>query len=290
MTVTPFFGGGVTLTAQNGIYAEGANGGLITGPAALALHTPYIGDRATPLAPGVNAVIPALTLSSSNAVTIDNVGVGIADSVDGIPGASVAISGQSVSVSGTTIHATAGSVTLTSATGITLGNGAVIEAPGYSKIFGDAADPTSQSAPGGTVALIAQNGDIALGNATLSVGGGTGDAGTLSLSAPNGAVTGLATATLNGTPGTGGAGGHVLARHFGGGRSRRAQRSGRRRWLHRRVQHPHLDRRPDAGRRRKPALRGRSASPPMAVFSPSRAPSMFPASTAAMSTFTASRA
>src|SRR6202000_2498046 len=144
---------------------------------------------------------------SSNAVTIDNVGVGVADSVDGIPGSSVAISGQSVSVSGTTIHPTAGSVTITSATGIALGNGAVIEAPGYTKLFGDAADPAPQNAPGGQVALVAQNGDIALGNVTLSVGGGTGDAGTLSLSAPNGAVTGLTSATLNGTPGAGGAGG-----------------------------------------------------------------------------------
>ncbi|MCK9917118.1 filamentous hemagglutinin family protein [Microbacteriaceae bacterium K1510] len=208
VAVTPLFGGGVTLTAQNGIYAEGAGGVFDSGAAALALHTPYIGDRAIPLASGVNAVIPGLTFASSSTVTIDNVGVGVADTVDGIPGASIAVNGQSVSVSGTTIHATAGSVAITSATGITFANGAVIEAPGYAKVFGDAADPTSQNAPGGQVSLIAQSGDIALGNATLSVGGGTGDAGTLALSTPNGAVTGLTTtATLNGTPGTGGAGG-----------------------------------------------------------------------------------
>src|SRR6202012_5591605 len=40
VTTTSFFGG-VTLSTQNGIFAEGAGGGLITGTAALALHTPY---------------------------------------------------------------------------------------------------------------------------------------------------------------------------------------------------------------------------------------------------------
>src|SRR6201999_1260877 len=98
VAVTPFFGGGVTLSAQNGIFAEGASGVFDAGPAALALHTPTIGDLALPVVPGVTPAIPARPMASTNTVTIDNVGVGAADIVDGVPGASIAINGQSVSV------------------------------------------------------------------------------------------------------------------------------------------------------------------------------------------------
>ncbi len=235
VAVTPFFGGGVTLSAQNGIFAEGASGAFDAGPAALALHTPYIGDLAMSVVPGVTPVIPALTLASANAVTIDNVGVGAADSVDGVPGASIAIDGQSVSVSGTTIHATAGSVNITSVTGITLDGGAVVEAPGYTKVFGDAVDPLAQNAPGGAVSLVANNGGIALGTVTLSVGGGSGDAGTLSLSAPNGAVTGLTTATPERHARRRRGRGRIRDRHARRRRSGRAKYAGRSAGLHRQL-------------------------------------------------------
>ncbi len=67
--------------------------------------------------------------------------------------------------------------------------------------------PVTRSSPGGSVMLAAQGtGGIALGNATLSVGGGTGNAGTLTLAAPNGAID-FGVATMNGTGGPGGAGG-----------------------------------------------------------------------------------
>ncbi len=125
-------------------------------------------------------------------------------SITGIPGSSITLSGSSVAISGTTVNATAGKVQVTSATGIML-DGATIEAPGYVKVFGDSADPVNQNAPGGSVTLAAQSGDIALGNAVLSVGG-SGDAGTLTLSAVNGKVD-FGTATLNGTGGAGGQGG-----------------------------------------------------------------------------------
>ncbi len=200
------FGDGVVLSAVSGIFAQGVGSVLDVGAAPLTLHTPYIGDRAVALVAGTNAIIPDLTLSSTGAVNIDNAGAGTLAAFIGIPGSAVTINGQSVSISGTTVNATAGKVQINSATGITLANGATIEAPDYSKVFGDSVDPVSQSAPGGSVTLVAQNGNIALGNATLSVGGGAGDAGTLTLSAPQGGVD-FASATLDGTGAAGGRGG-----------------------------------------------------------------------------------
>lgn len=96
---------------------------------------------------------------------------------------------------------------MTSTGAIILANGAVLEAPGYAKTFGDSADPVTRSAPGGALTLAAQGaGGISLGNATLSVGGGAGNAGKLTLSAPNGAID-LGTAVLDGHGGMGASGG-----------------------------------------------------------------------------------
>ncbi len=201
-----FFGGGVTLSAPNGIFAQGQGSVLDVGPARLTIHTPYIGDQSAGVVAAAAAVIPDLLLASTGAVTIDNVGAAALAAINGIPGSSITINGQSITVSGTDIRGTAGSVTLNSASGITLANGAIVEAPGYVQSFGDGVDPTTQNAPGGHVTLAAQNGGIVLGNATLSVGGGSGDAGTLTLSASNGAVD-FGTATLNGAGGPNGAGG-----------------------------------------------------------------------------------
>ena len=117
------------------------------------------------------------------------------------------IQGENIGISGTMVNATAGSLVVRATGAITLANGAVLQAPGYSRVFGDAIDPVTRSSAGGSVTLSAQgSGGIALGNATLSVGGGIGNAGTLSLAAPNGPVD-FGSATLNGTGGQGGTGG-----------------------------------------------------------------------------------
>ncbi|WP_213737826.1 filamentous haemagglutinin family protein [Bradyrhizobium sp. dw_411] len=204
--VAASFDDGVTLSAANGIFSQGVGSVLDVGAAALMIHTPYIGDRAVTLVAGTNATIPDLTLSSTGAVNIDNAGAGTLAALTGIPGSAITINGLSVAVSGTTINATAGKVQINSTASITLADGATIEAPGYTKVFGDSVDPTTQNAPGGSVTLVAQNGNIALGNATLSVGGGAGDAGTLTLSAPQGGVD-FGSATLDGTGAAGGRGG-----------------------------------------------------------------------------------
>ena len=47
------------------------------------------------------------------------------------------------------MRATAGKLTLTAKDAISVGAGATLETPGYSKSFGDTSDPYSVSAPGG---------------------------------------------------------------------------------------------------------------------------------------------
>ncbi len=119
---TSGFGGGVTLTVQDGIFAQGVDGVLDVGAAPLTIHTPYIGDRAIALAAGTNATISDLALTTTGAMVIDNAGTATLSAIAGIPGSGVTLSGNSVSISGTTVNATAGKVQINSATGITLAN------------------------------------------------------------------------------------------------------------------------------------------------------------------------
>jgi hypothetical protein len=180
------FGHSVTLSAPKGMFMLG-DGTVNVGPATLTLATPYLGDLGSTPAPGVNQVIPSLSLITTGDVTIDNpTGAAIPD-VQGVPGSSLSISGYDISVNNTELRATAGNLTLNSQTGIDISGDAIVETPSYAKTFGDAADPVSVSAPGGSLSLIAQNGDIDTGaDTTLSIGGTSGEAGTLSLSAANG--------------------------------------------------------------------------------------------------------
>ncbi|HEY4078918.1 MAG TPA: filamentous hemagglutinin family protein [Rhizomicrobium sp.] len=184
-----FFGGGVTLTAQNGIFSEGTSSALEVGSASLTLHTPYLGDQATPVAPGASPAVPNLAFTTTGALVIDNAGVGAAPDVSGVPGASLTLNGQSVSVTGSDVRATGGTLTVNAANGIAVNAGATLEAPGYSKSFGDAADPYAVDAPGGLITLNAQNGDIALASgSTLSLGGDNGNGGEITLNAGSGTV------------------------------------------------------------------------------------------------------
>ncbi len=182
------FGGNVTLASAGGMFIQG-NSTFDFGPAALNLETPYLGDAPPTVAlmPGENADIPSLSLTTTGAVNITDPSGAKAPTVAGTPGTSLSIAGNSISVTDTELRATAGSLTLNSATGITLAGTAVVETPSYARVFGDSADPTSVSAPGGTLSLIAQDGSITAGSQTLlSIGGTTGTAGTLSLAAPKG--------------------------------------------------------------------------------------------------------
>lgn len=182
------FGNSVTLASTGGIFELG-QGEFDAGPAALFIETPFIGDKAVNLALGQDAIIPSLTLTSTGAVTISNPGDLTIDTPAGIPGSSLSINGDTVTVTGSTLRATAGKLDIEATNGIDIGAGAVLETPGYSKTFGDSADPVTVSAPGGTLKLTSVDGDIDLEkDSLLSVGGGTGQAGTLDISASKGTV------------------------------------------------------------------------------------------------------
>ncbi|HEY5237623.1 MAG TPA: filamentous hemagglutinin N-terminal domain-containing protein, partial [Rhizomicrobium sp.] len=197
------FGDNVTLASTGGMFVQGV-GTFDAGPAELDLQTPFLGDRALTLAPGQDAVLPSLSLTTTGAVNISNPTNATLPTVAGVPGATLSISGQSVSVTDSELRTTAGMLSINSATSIDVSGKAIIETPGYSKTLGDSADPVTVSAPGGVLKLTALNGDIDLGTGTtLSVGGGTGNAGTLDLSASNGTVAFNGTLDAN-APGGGG--------------------------------------------------------------------------------------
>lgn len=190
-----FSGGSVTtygfdtaanITASQGMVVDGV-GGLNFGLANVALNTPFIGDRGTGL-PG--ATLPKLTLISTGNIDITApTGSSGFIAPAGTPGSSVSISGNQVTVSGATIRATAGNLKVQGATGVVVTNGGTLATPGYLKTFGDSLNPTTVSAPAGTLTLVAVSGDINVnGSSVLSIYGAQGPAGTLSLSAPTGNV------------------------------------------------------------------------------------------------------
>jgi filamentous hemagglutinin family protein len=179
------FDGAVTLTAANGILADGV-ATFDAGAANLALDTPFVGDRGPGL-PG--ATLPSLTLTTTGNVAVTAPSANSFTAPSGTPGSSLIVDGQAVAIDGAQLRATAGVLQINSATGISLSNGAVLATPGYAKVFGDAADPVTVSAPGGLLTLVALNGDISVSDdSRLSINGGQGQAGTLSLLAPNGQV------------------------------------------------------------------------------------------------------
>jgi hypothetical protein len=198
------FGGSVTLSGSNGIFAQGSGSTFDAGPAALNLETPFLGDRATAIALGDTALIPSLSFLSTGDVAVSDPGGSAAGAIAGTPGASLSITGNSVSISGTTVRATAGLLDVASSTKISVADGAILETPGYSHNFGDSADPYVVSAPGGQLQLTALDGDIDLASGTtLSVGGGNGKAGTLQLQAQNGSVSFDGTIAANAPDGGG---------------------------------------------------------------------------------------
>lgn len=203
---TSGFGAGVKLTATSGIFINGSGGALDVGGANLTIATPYIGDRAETLS--VAETGSDLILRSSGRVLVTSLGTAFdAAKIASVPGSGLTIEGSDITVSGTHLRATAGTVTLRASAGIVLTDSAVLETPGYEKVFGDSADPVVRSSPAGVLTLVALGAaGIDLGNATLSVGGGKGNAGKLALSTPNGAVI-LGLARLDGSSGAGFSGG-----------------------------------------------------------------------------------
>ncbi len=208
------FGGSATLSADQGIFADGS-ASMNFGPAAVALDTPFVGDRGTGLA---NATLPSLTLATTGAMTIVDVNPKTAFTAPaGTPGSTLTIDGKSIAVRGATLRATAGDLTLAASDGVALSEvtytddqgvllskGALLEVPGYSHTFGDASAPVTESAPGGRLSIITLTGDISVDTASrLSIYGGQGKAGTLILSAHAGQVLADLSAVDSGSAGAG---------------------------------------------------------------------------------------
>jgi filamentous hemagglutinin family protein len=181
------FGGGVDLSARNGLFAGGL-GGLDVGSASLTVRTPVIADRAFPNDDPSDATLPetGLSLVSEGAVRVVGQASDEPLGFAGVPGSSISIEGSSVAIDGARIRATAGALTVSAAKGdVRLSNGAVLEAPGYQRAFGD----DVRSAPAGAVTLQSRRGDVVVGEGALvSVGGGEGKAGKISLIASRGDV------------------------------------------------------------------------------------------------------
>ncbi|PLR06917.1 hypothetical protein CFHF_23690 [Caulobacter flavus] len=180
-------GGGVSLSARDGLFYQG-RGSLTVGAARLTISAPLIADRAVSTGSGVKAVIPSLALISTGAVNILG-GGGAVTLPEGVAGATLAIEGATINVAQARLRASAGVLKLTAQNDLTIGAGAVLATPGYVKSFGDAADPYLVYASGGALTLTSVAGDIDLAaGSTLSVGGGVGEAGDLTLNAAKGAV------------------------------------------------------------------------------------------------------
>lgn len=183
----------VTFNAATGIYAEG-EASFDVGGAAITLGTPYLGDRALVADPRGTKAQPALALATSGDVVIAKSAGTTASAPAAAPGARLTIgdSGapvRSVRIDGAALRASAGVIDIRAANDIAVAGSASIAAPGYAKTFGDAADPVTVSAPGGMVTLVSLAGNVDFApEASVSVGGGSGSAGMLQLSAARGAV------------------------------------------------------------------------------------------------------
>ncbi len=205
----------IALAATKGLYVEGA-GSLVLGAAALSVTTPFVIDRAAVVDPNSLSSTPSDSVTPSGNYTIPvaphyvfatsgairllapTVVSGTSAPVpQGIraPGAQIdfgtaAAPVASLSIDGVAITATAGIIDARSTGSITLAHDASLSTPGYSRSYGDAQDVATVSAGGGTVNLVSLAGNvIAPVGTAISVDNGTGNAGTLNLSAAEGGVT-----------------------------------------------------------------------------------------------------
>lgn len=186
MIGTSGFGDSVSIRATSGVTYDGV-GGLNVGNASLKLDTPFIVDAAVALPPGVETVLPSLSINAGGSLQL--VGTPGAVLPDGTPGARMGLRAAEIAISGTHLRATAGSLTLDATGDVSLSDRAILETPSYARQFGDDADPYLVSAPGGRISLTSLGGDIVAGSSSLlNVGGERGKAGSLSLSAAKGDV------------------------------------------------------------------------------------------------------
>lgn len=170
----------VTLATTDGLVERGV-GALDVIAADLSVSAPFLGDGAPAFA---TRTAPSLALTTSAGFTF----TGAPAPADfarpaGTPGSGLSIAAASIGIDGGELRATAGHLLLAATGGVSIGGGAILATPGYSKGFGDAVDPTTTPAPAGRLELTA-GGAIAIGDdSRLVLGGGSGAAATLALTA-----------------------------------------------------------------------------------------------------------
>ncbi len=185
------FGSQVNLTASEGVIYRGISE-LDVGPAGLAITTPYLVDQKSTFNKSDDKpLLPSLTLTAGRDISItDPGGDNTASKIDGQPGSELILSSASLALDGARLRATAGKVDIVTTGDINLLRNAVVETPGYLKIFEDALDASQSirvSAPGGWLRLLSRSGNIALSSGSLlNIGGAQGAAGSLFLQASNG--------------------------------------------------------------------------------------------------------
>ena len=183
----------VAIAASQGVYVEGV-GSFDVGLADLVVTTPFFGDRALTADPRAAKLQPALTVLTAGGVALTGTGAA-AGTVAAAPGATLAFGDidrpvASFSAANVDVRASAGILSVRSTGSIVATGATTLETPGYAKTFGDAADQVLVAAPGGSLSLVSLAGDVALGSATrVAIGGGTGTAGALTLSAARGRLT-----------------------------------------------------------------------------------------------------
>jgi filamentous hemagglutinin family protein len=186
------FADGVTLAAANGMYVEG-KGSLVAGEATLTLATPFLADRALVADPRDQKVRPDYAFLTRGDVALTGRGIATPSGASA-PGARLTIGSDEAAVAsarieGVTVRATGGIIDIRAAGDVTLA-GATLATPGYEQTFGDAADAVTVAAGGGTVNVVARDGDLSADAAsTFVTDTGTGSAGTLNLLAGRGALT-----------------------------------------------------------------------------------------------------
>lgn len=188
----------VTLAATGGIFYQG-EGALSAETAALSIATPLIVDRAVDIAIGEAAPTIDYAVSTAGALSITGSAGVSATLPEGTPGARLALNAATISIENTDIRATAGSLQVQASAGDVLVSGdATLAAPSFTRVFGDAQDPFRVSAPGGLIAVEAQDAISLAAGVTLNIGGGedgVGRAGMLSLLA-GGVIDGFANTTI----------------------------------------------------------------------------------------------
>ncbi len=188
----------VTLAATGGIFYQG-EGALSAETAALSIATPLIVDRAVDIPIGEAASTIDYAVTTAGALSITGSAGVSATLPEGTPGARLALNAATISIENTDIRATAGSLQVQANAGDVLVSGdATLAAPSFTRVFGDAQDPFRVSAPGGLIAVEAQDAISLAAGVTLNIGGGEqglGRAGMLSLVA-GGVIDGFAGATI----------------------------------------------------------------------------------------------